>query len=74
MTIHVPAELAGSRFDKEVRTLQGRPKISDAMAGYLRVCRCGGMPTTQSDQVMAAVEDAERLGYFEPPQTPPAYE
>ena len=40
------------------------PPVSEAIARYLRVCSSGGMPRRYVDIVQLAVEDAERLGYF----------
>lgn len=38
--------------------------VSDAMAGYLRRCRTGGMPREVSDSIATAVHEAQVLGYF----------
>jgi hypothetical protein len=47
----------------------GVPKVdvSEAMARYLRRCRSGGLTNKQSDLISGAVEDAQRLGYFDVP-------
>lgn len=34
------------------------------MKAYLRVCSSGGMPLKKESLIMAAVEEAARLGYF----------
>ena len=38
--------------------------VLNAMRGYLRLSRNGGMPRALSDKIEAAVEDAARLQYF----------
>ena len=44
--------------------------IAEAMQRYLRRCMCGGMTKKQAEQIEAAVEDAQRLGYFTAPAAP----
>ena len=38
--------------------------VINGMAAYLRVCRCGGMTSKQSDMVQGCVDQALDLGYF----------
>ena len=38
--------------------------ILETMRSYLRTSSSGGMPKKQCDKILAAVEDAARLGYF----------
>jgi hypothetical protein len=39
--------------------------VAGAVAGYLRTCRSGGMLLKDTIRIQAAVDDAQRLGYFD---------
>lgn len=38
--------------------------ISDAVAGYLRISKSGGMPSEKADLVQGVVDDAAHIGTF----------
>lgn len=57
--MNIPKEISGSKFAARMSRTP-----TQAIQNYLRVSRSGGMPKTLSDKIEAAVEDAERLGYF----------
>lgn len=54
-----------SDLDEYLEVHRGR--VLAAMKGFLRVCRSGGMEKAEADTIMAGVDSAVDLGYFDNP-------
>lgn len=65
MTSTTKEQLIEFAGDEPEERIQIKAIVSEAMHRYLRVCSSGGMSKRRIDTVMASVEDAERLGYFD---------